>query len=121
MREFKENTYGKKLSQQELAKRAGVSQTAIYQWEKGTRIPKIEAISKIADALNVKISDLISLNDTIGSALETIEENRIIRTYSAVEAAIKDNLDKMNESAKKKVYDYTEDLIQNPKNWKENE
>lgn len=44
----------KGMSQQELAKEIGVSQTAIYQWEKGTRTPKIDAITKLVNALNVK-------------------------------------------------------------------
>lgn len=42
------------MSQQELAKKIGVSQTAIYQWENGRRTPKIEAIMKLANALNVE-------------------------------------------------------------------
>lgn len=41
------------ISQQELAKKVGVSQTAIYQWEKGTRTPKVDAIAKLASVLDV--------------------------------------------------------------------
>ena len=51
------------LSQQELAKRAGVSQTAIYQWEKGSRTPKIDAIAKLADALNVQPVNLFMIKE----------------------------------------------------------
>ena len=57
------------------------------------------------------------MNNALDWTFEKIEENRIVREYSAIDIAIKDNLDKMNESAKKKVYNYTEDLMQNPKNW----
>ena len=109
----------KGLSQQKLAELVGVSQTAIYNWEKGERTPKMDAITKIADVLGVKLSDLIPTDQAIDWFFERVEENRITREYNALDTAIKDNLDKMNESAKKKVYDYTEDLIQNPKNWKE--
>lgn len=109
----------KGLSQQKLAELVGVSQTAIYNWEKGERTPKMDAITKIADVLGVKLNDLIPTDQAIDWFFERVEENRIIREYNALDTAIKDNLDKMNESAKKKVYDYTEDLIQNPKNWKE--
>ena len=38
----------KGLSQQKLAELVGVSQTAIYNWEKGERTPKMDAITKIA-------------------------------------------------------------------------
>lgn len=109
----------KGLSQQKLAELVGVSQTAIYNWEKGERTPKMDAITKIADVLGVKLNDLIPTDQAIDWFFEKVEENRITREYNALDTAIKDNLDKMNESAKKKVYDYTEDLIQNPKNWKE--
>lgn len=109
------------LTQKELAKQLGTTQQNLAQYENGKRKPKIETLQKIADALDIKLSELISLNDAIGSTLEVIEENRIIHVYSAVEIAIKDNLDKMNNTAKKKVYDYTEDLIQNPQNWKDTE
>lgn len=45
-------------SQQQLADIAGVSQTSIYQWEKGIRKPKIEQLDKLAYALGVTIVDL---------------------------------------------------------------
>lgn len=102
------------LSQKKLADKAGVSQTAIYQWEKGIRSPKIEQLKKIADALDVRIAELV----TMDWVSESIEDERINHTYSAIDMAIKDNIDKMNNSAKKKVYDYTEDLLENPKNIK---
>ncbi|GAB5615703.1 hypothetical protein JCM31739_05280 [Faecalimonas canis] len=108
----------KRLTQKQLGDLCGMADSAIRRYENGRAKPKIETLQKIADALDIKISELISLNDAIGSVLETTEENRIIHTYSAIEVAIKDNLNKMNNLAKKKVYDYTEDLIQNPQNWK---
>lgn len=106
------------LTQKKLGELCGIADSNIRKYESGRQNPKIETLQKIADALDIKISELISLNDAIGSVLETTEENRIIHTYSAIEVAIKDNLNKMNNLAKKKVYDYTEDLIQNPQNWK---
>ena len=53
----------KGLSQQELAKRVGVSQTAIYQWEKGTRTPKIEAIAKLANVLAIHPTQLFTVKE----------------------------------------------------------
>lgn len=96
-----------------------MADSAIRRYEIGKANPKIETLQKIAAALNIKLSELVPISDTLDWAVEKIEENRITREYSALDAAIKENIDKMNESAKKKVYDYTEDLIQNPQNWEE--
>ena len=43
----------KGLSQKKLADLSGLSQAAIYQWEKGTRKPKFEQCEKLAIALKV--------------------------------------------------------------------
>lgn len=47
------------LSQQQLAKKAGVSQSSINYWEKGERVPGIGQIEKISKALDVPISALL--------------------------------------------------------------
>lgn len=47
------------LKQRELAKKLGVSEAMICQWETGKRIPKKETIKKIADGLGVHPSELI--------------------------------------------------------------
>lgn len=112
----------KNLTQKQLGELCSppMVDSAIRRYEMGKANPKIETLKKIATALNVKLADLIPVNDALEWVSETIEENKVIRTYSAIDTAIKNNLDKMNAPAKKKVYDYTEDLIQNPKNWKDN-
>lgn len=104
----------KKLTQKQLGElcRPKMADSAIRRYENGNALPKIETIQRIAAALNVRLSDLVSTDWFI----EKIEDGRIVREYSAVEIAIKDNLDKMNSAAKKKVFDYTEDLLENPKN-----
>ena len=54
----------KGYSQKKLAELSGISQAAIYQWEKGTRTPKIELLQKVADALNVPLKELFSTKDS---------------------------------------------------------
>ena len=105
------------LTQKELGEKLGISQAAVGQFESDKANPKIETLLKIATALNIQLSELVPMNNALDWTFEKIEENRIVREYSAIDMAIKDNLDKMNESAKKKVYNYTEDLVQNSKNW----
>lgn len=47
------------LSQDDLGKIAGVSGKAVSTWEKGTRIPRMGAIQRLADYFNIKKSDII--------------------------------------------------------------
>ena len=47
------------LSQQEMAKIAGVTDKAISTWESGTRIPRMGAIQKMADYFGLQTSDII--------------------------------------------------------------
>lgn len=48
----------KGLTQRELADRVGVSQEQIHRWETGRLTPRLEAATKIADALDVTLDDL---------------------------------------------------------------
>ena len=47
-----------RISQQELGNMLGVSQAMIAQYENGKRIPKIETLIKIAEALECEVSDI---------------------------------------------------------------
>lgn len=49
----------KKISQDQLAARSGISQSGISAIEKGKRIPTIETIEMLAKGLRVPVSDLI--------------------------------------------------------------
>lgn len=79
------------LSQNKLAKMAGVSQTSIYQWERGTRRPKGEQYFKLANALGVSVhvlaNDIPNLRDifpnynkqeciTLGARTQQLREQR---------------------------------------------
>jgi len=48
------------MSQQELAERVGVLYQAISQWERGVRSPKYQSLLKIADALDIDVTELIT-------------------------------------------------------------
>lgn len=47
------------LTQNELAKKIGVTQSAIAAWESGKANPKLSKLNKIAEALNCSAKDLI--------------------------------------------------------------
>lgn len=50
----------KGMSQQALAKAAGVSQTAIYHWEKGLRVPKVGSLDRVAEVLDVSMDEFFT-------------------------------------------------------------
>lgn len=48
------------LSQRELAERVGVSQSAVAHYETGHNKPRIETVFRLAAALDVSVSELLS-------------------------------------------------------------
>lgn len=62
------------MSQKDLADKLGITPVLISQYENGKRNPKLETLQKIADALEVDISELSdSLNIKIGFLSNTEE------------------------------------------------
>lgn len=50
-----------RLTQKDFAKKKnGVSQSSVNYWEKGQRIPSIEAAAKIADFFDITIESLLA-------------------------------------------------------------
>ena len=50
------------LTQKELSDRIGVSYQMIQTWENNRRNPKIESLQKIAEALNIDVSEFLTDN-----------------------------------------------------------
>ena len=46
-------------SRERLARKAGISQITIFQWEHGKFSPTIELLWRVADALNISLDELI--------------------------------------------------------------
>lgn len=53
----------KKVTQAELADKLDVSQQHISAYERGERIPGIDAAARIADALGVTLDELVVIQD----------------------------------------------------------
>lgn len=51
------------ISQRELSKATGISESSIQKYELGARIPKVSSLEKIAKALNVAPGFLVNLKD----------------------------------------------------------
>lgn len=51
------------FSQAQLADKIGVSQTAVFYWEKGTREPDVKTIMRISELLHVSLNDLYGVEE----------------------------------------------------------
>lgn len=61
------------LTQRELAEKLGVATGTVQQWELGARTPTVKKLSKIAEALNVSLVELLP-PDVLGEKGKTMEE-----------------------------------------------
>ena len=78
--ELKKARKGAGLTRGELAKRAGISINSVINYENGRRIPTVEILVKLSDALKVNLWDVVTqeqLADRIGCSTMT---NRRIET-----------------------------------------
>lgn len=56
----------KQMTQEELAKRIGISQAAIWQYENGAATPKIEIAVKLAKCLGTTVECIVKGDDENG-------------------------------------------------------
>ena len=127
------------LTQKEFAKIAGVSQSAINFWENGKRQPRLEQLNKLASALNIPISTFIDehlvediaeniteiikelnsagkeLVETTTNAIENVTVQLIELGEELMMKKVMENFSKLNAEGQVKLYDYSEDMIANPK------
>lgn len=59
MQTIREARQAKGITQDQLAKMLGITQGAVAQWENGLTHPSFEMLPKVAEALGIKIEDLI--------------------------------------------------------------
>lgn len=57
---IKELRKNKKITQQQLANFVGISQNSIQRYETGKRIPPLDVLTKIAEALNITLDNILA-------------------------------------------------------------
>lgn len=57
-RRLRQILYARDMSQSELAKKSGISQTCISRYANGSRMPSGYCITKLAEALGCRVEDL---------------------------------------------------------------
>lgn len=73
------------LTQKELADKCGIADSAVRKYESGRVVPKLPMLKKIADALNVFITDLTG--NTAGPSFESALEQHAYRLGQKIAGA----------------------------------
>lgn len=90
----------KKMTQEELAVRLGVTAPAVNKWENGNSFPDIMLLAPIARLLNISLDTLLSFQ-------EELTESEISEIVSEVQRQLKEEpYDKVFHHAKKKIEQY---------------
>ena len=67
----------KKLTQEELAERLGVSRQAVTKWEAGASVPELSRLLVIADYFGVSMDKLCGRGDTMYDVVKEAIEKRM--------------------------------------------
>lgn len=109
----------KGLTQNQIAKKAGISRVAVGNYERGDRQPNLETSRKIADALGVPVADLAgwSYFDELypGMADEVKLLEQISSRYGSDATNLLDVYSHLNSEGKAKALDAVSDLSLIPK------
>ncbi len=95
----------KGYSQKQLAEKLVTTPQNLAQYENGKRIPKIETIQKIANALDCDVSDIREYD---GSIRININSERIKQDIEAEELIKQASGKSLTEFEQKKIFDYVE-------------
>ncbi|MCD8356118.1 MAG: helix-turn-helix domain-containing protein [Clostridia bacterium] len=109
----------KKMSQAELAEKAGISLMSIRRYEKGDRAPNTEQLAKIAAALGVFVVDIVDnayFDNLPMKEIDFINPNANPETLRARKLRNRMNaaFDRMNETGQQAAAERVEELSQIP-------
>lgn len=71
---IRELRIGKRMSQAELGDMLGVTRGAVYNWEKGLDIPKLQHISELSRIFGVSLATIMGMPDESDSVDKELRE-----------------------------------------------
>lgn len=123
----------KGLTQEELAKKLGISKSAISRYESGQREPDLDSVEKIASTLGVSLRDLVSVDNLFNilvggeslietqylSNLQNYNDSSVEKKIGEYQLQILVAMDKLNLEGQKKAVERVEELTEIPRYQKE--
>ncbi|MBQ3842738.1 MAG: helix-turn-helix transcriptional regulator [Ruminiclostridium sp.] len=82
------------LSQSELAKRLGVTKSAVNSWESGTNSPSLNYIIKMSQIFSVSTDYLLGVNERLTVDITDLDDNQKQAVQMIIRLFEKDNLEK---------------------------
>lgn len=104
--ELKKRREAAGLSRDALAQLSGVSAMSIRRYENGEREPRLDAVTKLAAALDCTIFDFV---DNWSEC--SIEDQRDAVLHGGQKAAMNAMYDQLTHEEQKKVYEYVSDML----------
>ena len=114
------------LTQQQLGKLCGIADSNIRKYENGGQRPKIETLRKIANALNIPVSELLEYEifetgEEFDKRWKEVTENNHEKTHTFIHHVYTDkekkiiaSVVKLNEKGQDKILEYLLDLFKIP-------
>lgn len=102
------------LTQKSLGEKCGIAEPTIRKYELGKLNPKVETVKKIADALNVPISEIMDWSKFDEQYPNLANEVKLIESveneYGEGSGELLDLFSKLNSKGKEKAIDSLSDL-----------
>ena len=89
-----------KMSQKEVAEKAGVAKSTYSQYESGARLPSVEVVKRIAMAVGVSADILLNTQQGYQELWLTADDTAFMLMYK-----------QLNEEGKRKVREYADDIF----------
>lgn len=81
----------KKITQEKLAERLGVTEKSVSNWENGRNMPDLSLFKPLCDELGITINDLMSGEVVKGEELKEKAEDNLLNTIIYSNEKIKNN------------------------------
>lgn len=91
-RDIKRYREERKLTQYELAEKAGIGIASLQRYERGETTPNVNALSKIAKALDLKLSDFLEISGKDMAKKANIKESKISLLYAFLANEYKEDI-----------------------------